>query len=82
VLFRLLKAKQDLTRMPYVPETMHRFHYTCHSVCGRVLQEKLCKFHRKCEMKTAIKYIRNSDNNNNNNNNNMGKSVITLVVRK
>jgi len=60
VLFRLLKAKQDLTRMPYVPETMHKFHYTCHSDCGRGLQEKLRKFHRKCEMDTAINYNRSS----------------------
>jgi hypothetical protein len=64
--------------MPYVPETMHSFRYTCHSECGRGLQEKLRKFHRKCEIETAIKYNRN----NNNNNNNMGKSMTTLVVCK
>jgi len=83
VLFRLLKAKQDLTRMPYVPEKMHRFQNTCHFFCGRGLQEKLMKFHRKCEIKTAIKYNRNSgNNNNNNNNNNMGKCKTTFVVCK
>jgi hypothetical protein len=73
VLFRLLKAKQDLTRMPYVPETMHIFHYTCHYACGRGLQEELHKFHGKFEMETAIKY---------NNNNNMGKTTTTLVIFK
>jgi hypothetical protein len=81
VLFRLLKAKQDLTRIPYVPEKIQRFHYTCHSDCGRGLQEKLSKFHRKCKMETAIKYNRSSGNNNNNNNN-MGKSMTTFVVCK
>jgi hypothetical protein len=67
VLFRLLKAKQDLTRMPYVPEIIHIFHYTFHSDYGRGLQEKLLKFHRNCERQTAIKYNRNNNNNSNNN---------------
>ena len=81
VLFRLLKAKQDFTRMPYVPETMHRFYNTFHPDCGRGLQEKLRKFHRKCEREWAIMYNRSSGGNNNNNNN-VGKSMSTLVVCK